>query len=61
MVTRAADQASHNGYQRWHRDLDDEVIAWLRTHRDAAPVEFEAKLREIYGRPELRARFPDGF
>jgi len=60
-VTRAADKASHNGYQRWHRDLDDEVIMWLKRYNKATPAQFEAKLREIYNRPDVRARFPDGF
>ena len=60
-VTRAADKASHNGYQQWHRDVDKEVIRWLMNHRKATPEQFETRLREIYNRPEMRARFPDGF
>jgi hypothetical protein len=60
-VTRAADKASHNGYQKWHRDVDDEVIGWLRRYTNATPQEFEALLREIYSRPAMRARFPNGF
>jgi hypothetical protein len=60
-VTRAADKASHNGYQRWHRDVDAEVVEWLETYPKATPKEFEAFLRELYSRPEMRARFPDGF
>ncbi|HLL53218.1 MAG TPA: hypothetical protein VK447_06725, partial [Myxococcaceae bacterium] len=60
-VTRAADKASHNGYQRWHRDVDTEVIRWITDHPDALPAHFEAMLREIYNRPAMRARFPDGF
>jgi hypothetical protein len=60
-VTRAADKASHNGYQKWHRDVDDEVIKWLDRNKSATPSEFEALLREIYSRPAMRARFPDGF
>jgi hypothetical protein len=60
-VTRAADKTSHNGYQSWHRDVDDEVIEWLAQHQAATPEEFEASLRQIYDRPEMRARFPDGF
>ena len=60
-VARAADEASHSGYQRWHRDSDAEVIDWLRENETATPAEFESKLREIYSRPEMRARFPDGF
>lgn len=60
-VTRAVDQASHNGYQQWHREVDEEVIVWLRTYRKATPEEFEAFLRQLYNRPAMRARFPDGF
>jgi len=60
-VARAADKAAHNGYQRWHRDLDTEVIEWLESYREATPHQFEAKLREIYNRPDMRARFPHGF
>jgi hypothetical protein len=60
-VTRAADKASHNGYQHWHRDVDREVIKWLDRYIDATPEQFEAFLREIYSRPQMRARFPNGF
>lgn len=60
-VTRAADKESHNGYQRWHRDLDEEVIKWLDDYDDVTPQEFEAFLRSIYNQPAMRARFPDGF
>ncbi|HLL54796.1 MAG TPA: hypothetical protein VK447_14680 [Myxococcaceae bacterium] len=60
-VTRAADKASHNGYQEWHRDVDRKVIRWLRTYKDATPEQFEGFLRWLYNQPDLRARFPDGF
>jgi hypothetical protein len=60
-VTRATDKASHNGYQKWHRDVDDEVINWLERTGKATPEEFETFLRQLYNRPEMRARFPDGF
>ncbi len=60
-VARAADKPSHNGYQQWHRDVDNEVIQWLIQHSKATPAEFEAFLRQIYSRPEMRARFPHGF
>ena len=61
LVTRATDKASHNGYQKWHRDVDDEVIEWLGRYDTATPEEFEAFLRQLYNRPAMRARFPDGF
>jgi hypothetical protein len=60
-VTRAANKAAHNGYQKWHRDVDDEVIGWLDRFDRATPEEFEAFLRKLYNRPAMRARFPHGF
>ncbi|HLM45617.1 MAG TPA: Wall-associated protein precursor, partial [Myxococcaceae bacterium] len=60
-VSRAVDEKAHCGYQDWHRDVDDEVIAWLKRYRDATPKQFEAFLREIYRRPEVLERFPRGF
>ena len=60
-VARARDEQSHCGYQEWHRDVDKEVIDWLKDHPKAKPQEFMDKLREIYGRPEMKARFPHGF
>lgn len=60
-VLRAADKASHNGYQKWHREVDEEVIEWLGVYRRATPAEFESFLRQLYARPSMRARFPDGF
>ncbi|WNG51556.1 Wall-associated protein precursor [Archangium minus] len=60
-ISRAADKKSHCGYQEWHRKVDAEVVAWLRSFRDATPKQFEDFLREIYNRPLMRARFPNGF
>ena len=60
-VSRAVDEKAHCGYQAWHRDVDDEVIAWLERYRDATPKQFEACLREIYRRPDMLERFPRGF
>ncbi|HEX8702840.1 MAG TPA: Wall-associated protein precursor [Myxococcaceae bacterium] len=58
--TQAKDKASHCGYQKWHRDVDKEVIEWLRKEAKATPEQFEKYLREIYNRPEMRKRFPNG-
>ena len=60
-VTRAKDEQSHCGYQEWHRKVDEEVINWLNRYPKATPKEFMDKLREIYSRPEMLARVPDGF
>lgn len=60
-VTRAKDEESHCGYQQWHRDVDKEVIEWLKDFSTATRKEFESFLREIYSRPEMLKRFPNGF
>ncbi|ATB38858.1 Wall-associated protein precursor [Cystobacter fuscus] len=60
-VSRAKDEQSHCGYQDWHRKVDEEVVEWLKEHPKATPKEFMTKLRDIYSRPEMRARFPYGF
>ena len=60
-VTRAVDEQAHCGYQQWHRDVDKEVIVWLQRYPKATAEQFEAFLREIYGRAEMLKRFPHGF
>ena len=60
-VTQAKDEQAHCGYQEWHRDVDKEVVDWLNRYSKATPKELMDKLREIYNRPEMLARFPDGF
>jgi len=60
-VVQARDEQSHCGYQQWHRDVDEEVIGWLRRAKNATPEEFERFLREVYSRPAMRERFPHGF
>lgn len=59
-VARAKDGPSHCGYQQWHRDIDAEVIGWLKRNVNATPKAFMDKLRDIYSRPEMKARFPNG-
>jgi hypothetical protein len=60
-VAKAKDKESHCGYQQWHRDVDLEVIRWLRVRENATQKEFEAFLREIYNRKDMLERFPHGF
>lgn len=60
-VSRAVDEKAHCGYQQWHRDVDKEVVEWLERNGTATAKEFEAFLREIYNRPDMLARFPNGF
>ncbi len=60
-MARAKDEQSHCGYQEWHRKVDDEVIDWLDKNPEVTPRDFIDRLREIYSRPEMKARFPGGF
>jgi len=60
-ITQAVDGAAHRGYQRWHRDLDDEVVRWIRSNSDKNGDDFLAFLRGLYERPDIKARFPNGF
>jgi hypothetical protein len=60
-TTRVRDEASHCGYQEWHRRVDAEVIEWLKREIKATPEQFMKMLREIYSRPEMVKRFPNGF
>ena len=60
-AAQGKDLKAHCGYQDWHRDLDAEIATWLRKFGEATEQEFEAYLRELYARPELRVRFPNGF
>jgi hypothetical protein len=59
-VTRAIDKAAHRGYQKWHRELDNEIAAHIRDNPSATPDEFERYLQERYAQPDLLARFPNG-
>ncbi len=59
-VTRAVNQASHIGYQRWHRELDTEIVAWIEGHPSATAEEFETLLKARYALPDLLTRFPKG-
>ncbi|MDY7228827.1 Wall-associated protein precursor [Hyalangium rubrum] len=60
-VAKAKDKESHCGYQKWHRDVDLEVIRWIRRFDDATQKEFEAFLRALYNRKDMLKRFPNGF
>lgn len=60
-VVKAKDKEAHCGYQKWHRDVDTEIIQWLENNPAASPGQFMTKLREIYNRPEMLKRFPHGF
>jgi len=57
----AKEPMSHQGWEKWHRDLDDEVAAWFRRTEDATEKTFEAWLRSRYAKEDLVERFPKPF
>jgi hypothetical protein len=62
-TTQAIDEGAHRGYDKFHRDLDAEVIRWIRDPKNkaATPEQFLEWLRERYSQEDLKARFPEGF
>ena len=63
LTTQALNKAAHNGWQKWHRELDGEVADWINepSHANATKEQFEKWLRWRYSQPDLKARFPNGF
>jgi RHS repeat-associated protein len=60
-VTRAKDLASHSGYQKWHRQLDEQVVNWVKNNPSATPAQFESYLKNLYNTTaDLVGRFPNG-
>ena len=59
-ISRAKDLKAHCGWEHWHREIDDEIVVWLKKFDQATARQFEAYLRQVYARTELRLRFPNG-
>jgi RHS repeat-associated protein len=51
-------EGKQKGYERWHRDLDDEAADWLDRNPQATEEEFIEWLQERYNKPDLKERFP---
>jgi hypothetical protein len=60
-VTRAVDKKAHCGWWGWHKQLDEEIAKWINDRPALTVEQFLAYLRQVYARPELLARFPNGF
>lgn len=52
---RAFRLEDHRGYQKWHRNLDDELI--IAVAESKSVLEFEKKLNEIYGKDIIVEKF----
>ena len=57
---QTADQASHRGYQTWHRELEEKVIDWLENPKNASASKqaFLVLPEDLYRQPDLATRFP---
>ncbi|MEW6536829.1 MAG: RHS repeat-associated core domain-containing protein [Candidatus Auribacterota bacterium] len=60
LTTQATNSDAHKGYQKWHREIDAEVSNWISRMPDVTTYDFENYLNDIYNRPELKEKFPDG-
>jgi hypothetical protein len=60
-VTRAVDEKAHCGWWGWHKQLDEEIAKWISDRPALTTEQFLTYLRQVYARPELLARFPNGF
>lgn len=52
---RAFRLEDHRGYQKWHRNLDDELI--IAVGKAESVLEFEKKLNEIYEKDIIVKKF----
>jgi len=60
-ITQAINNAAHRGYQRWHRELDAEVVKWIEGNPTKNADDFLGFLKGLYDRADINARFPNGF
>jgi hypothetical protein len=58
-TTQAADLASHNGYQTWHREIDKAMENWLAKRPKATETEIIDELKRLYSDPDISKRFPN--
>lgn len=59
-TARAATLEDHNGYQKWHQNLDDEVVEYIEKTPGLDPKKFESWLGKRYRKSDLAERFPGG-
>lgn len=48
-------------YQNWHREYDNNVVAWIKKHDRASEQQFMRYLRNLYKKNDLKKWFPNGF
>jgi hypothetical protein len=61
LVAKAVNKEAHCGYEGWHRAFDKEIADWILSNQASTEKMFEQYLRNRYAKPDLKARFPNGF
>ena len=61
VIVQAIDQASHKGYQTWHRNYDDAAVQWLIKNKAATAEEFLSYMLDVYKQTDMINRFPDAY
>lgn len=59
-TARAANLEAHNGYQKWHEELDKEIVAKIEAKEFLSAKDFAVWLYKRYKQPDLVKRFPNG-
>lgn len=59
-TARAANQEAHNGYQKWHEELDKEIVAKIKANDFRSAKDFAVWLYKRYKESDLVKRFPNG-
>ena len=58
-VVRAMNKEAHNGYQTWHRTVDNTMVDWLKENILATPNEFWSQMKKLYNDKDVYWRFGD--
>ena len=58
---KALTKEAHQGYQTWHRELDDKVVTWITKNKTASLSDFTNYMNQLYGTDDMIARFGSVF
>ena len=59
-LVQALYKHSHNGYQTWHRAIDNYMVNWLKNNPNASPNQFWRELYNQYNTKDMIKRFGEG-
>jgi RHS repeat-associated protein len=58
-IYNALDDASHKGYEGWHRIYDATVVQWLQSNQSASVARFHKYLHNLHQQHWLKSRIPN--